>query len=214
MIRRGRFLPDNLRSDINIIGIPLTSICNAEYTDPRQRQLFKNIVCAGALSALLDMDFAEIEKLIGEQYRGKEKLIPPNMHALHLGPRLCALRILAVPIGLRLKRSDKVGDRILIEGNAARLLARSMAARRSAPGIRHAVIVGRRILHVLLHQASQGAGDRQGALRHRAGEDEIASIGMWWVPPGTAPAPSPQPPVRHLADAGILGFAYFAKFPR
>ena len=30
-----------------------------EYSDPRQRQLFKNIVAVGAPSALLDMDVAE-----------------------------------------------------------------------------------------------------------------------------------------------------------
>src|SRR5215831_18506359 len=44
------------RDDINIIGVPPTEICNREYTDPRQRQLFKNIIYVGALSALLDMD--------------------------------------------------------------------------------------------------------------------------------------------------------------
>ncbi|MEI8036143.1 MAG: 2-oxoacid:acceptor oxidoreductase family protein, partial [Betaproteobacteria bacterium] len=51
------------RTDIQIIGIPLTHICNATYSDPRQRQLFKNIIYVGALSALLDIDPAEIEKL-------------------------------------------------------------------------------------------------------------------------------------------------------
>ncbi len=38
------------------IGVPLTEICNAAYTDPRQRQLFKNIIYLGALAALLDID--------------------------------------------------------------------------------------------------------------------------------------------------------------
>src|SRR5918994_3401518 len=73
------------RSDITVIGVPLTAICNREYTDPRQRQLFKNIIYVGVLSALLDMDVPEIEKLIGEQYKGKDALIKPNLHALQLG---------------------------------------------------------------------------------------------------------------------------------
>ena len=101
--------------------MPLTEICNREYTDPRQRQLFKNIIYVGALSALLDMDVAAIEKLIGEQFKGKEKLIGANMHALHLG-RDWALTNLHCPIGLRLRRADAVGDRIFIEGNAAAAL--------------------------------------------------------------------------------------------
>ena len=77
--------PGKMRTDINVIGVPLTAICNKEYTDPRQRQLFKNIICLGVLTELFGMDFAEVEKLISEQYRGKDKLIPPNVHALHMG---------------------------------------------------------------------------------------------------------------------------------
>jgi 2-oxoglutarate/2-oxoacid ferredoxin oxidoreductase subunit alpha len=109
------------REDITVIGVPLTEICNREYTDPRQRQLFKNIIYVGALSALLDMDLAEIEKLIGEQFKSKEKLIGANIHALHLG-RDWALSNLSCPLGLRLKRADAVGDRIFIEGNSAAAL--------------------------------------------------------------------------------------------
>ncbi len=109
------------REDITVIGVPLTEICNREYTDPRQRQLFKNIVYVGALSALLDMDLAEIEKLIGEQFKSKEKLIGANINALHLG-RDWALANLQCPIGLRLKRANAVGDRIFIEGNSAAAL--------------------------------------------------------------------------------------------
>ena len=73
------------REDVHVIGVPLTEICNREYSDPRQRQLFRNIIYVGALAALLDMEIAEIEKLIGEQFKGKDKLIAPNIHALHLG---------------------------------------------------------------------------------------------------------------------------------
>jgi 2-oxoglutarate ferredoxin oxidoreductase subunit alpha len=109
------------RDDINVIGVPLTEICNKTYSDPRQRQLFKNIIYIGALSALLDMDVPAIEKLLGEQYKGKEKLLAPNVHALHLG-RDWALANLPCPIGLRLQRADKVGDRIFIEGNSAAAL--------------------------------------------------------------------------------------------
>jgi 2-oxoglutarate/2-oxoacid ferredoxin oxidoreductase subunit alpha len=109
------------RDDITVIGVPLTAICNSQYSDPRQRQLFKNIIYVGALSALLDIDPAVLEKLIGEQFKGKEKLIQPNIHALHLG-RDYALQHLSCPTGLRLRRSEAVGDRILMEGNSAAAL--------------------------------------------------------------------------------------------
>jgi 2-oxoglutarate ferredoxin oxidoreductase subunit alpha len=109
------------RDDITVIGVPLTAICNREYTDPRQRQLFKNIIYVGVLSALLDMDVAEIEKLIGEQFKGKDKLIQPNIHALHLG-RDYALNNLQCPLPIRLRKANAVGDRIFIEGNSAAAL--------------------------------------------------------------------------------------------
>jgi 2-oxoglutarate/2-oxoacid ferredoxin oxidoreductase subunit alpha len=109
------------REDITVIGVPLTAICNREYTDPRQRQLFKNIIYVGALCALLDMDIEVIEQLVTEQFRSKEKLINANLHALHLG-RDWALKNLQCPIGLRLRHAKAVGDRIFIEGNSAAAL--------------------------------------------------------------------------------------------
>src|SRR5262245_52841315 len=109
------------RPDITVIGVPLTAICNREYTDPRQRQLFKNNIYVGALSALLEMDVAAIETLIEEQFKGKEKLFAANKYALHLG-RDWALMNLECPITLRLKASDKVSDSIFIEGNSASAL--------------------------------------------------------------------------------------------
>ncbi|MDO9412998.1 MAG: 2-oxoacid:acceptor oxidoreductase subunit alpha [Pseudolabrys sp.] len=109
------------RPDITVIGMPLTAICNREYTDPRQRQLFKNIIYIGALSALLDMDIKAVEQLIGEQYKSKPKLIEPNLKALHIG-RDYAILNLNCPIGLRVQKADKIGDRIFLEGNAAAAL--------------------------------------------------------------------------------------------
>ena len=106
------------RDDVHIIGMPLTEICNATYSDPRQRQLFKNIVYVGALSMLLEIDPAEIETLFSEQYKGKEKLLAPNVLALHLG-RDYVREHLPHPIGLRVRRADNVGDRIFLDGNTA-----------------------------------------------------------------------------------------------
>src|SRR5689334_22639587 len=75
-----RALPNSkFRDDVHVLGMPLTEICNREYADPRQRQLFKNIIYVGALAAMLDIDLSEVEKLIGEQYKGKEKLLEPNI---------------------------------------------------------------------------------------------------------------------------------------
>ena len=109
------------RDDITVIGMPLTEICNREYSDPRQRQLFKNIVYVGALSALLEIEPEVIAELIGEQYRGKEALLKPNVQALQMG-RTYAMNNLDCPLGIRVRRASAVGDRIFIEGNSAAAL--------------------------------------------------------------------------------------------
>ncbi len=113
------------RDDINVVGMPVTAICNATYEDPRQRTLFKNIMVLGAISALMEVDVAVIEGLFTEQYRGKEKLLESNVRALHAG-RSFATDHLKPPVGtgvgLRVKRANKVGDLIFVEGNAATAL--------------------------------------------------------------------------------------------
>jgi 2-oxoglutarate/2-oxoacid ferredoxin oxidoreductase subunit alpha len=110
--------PEKFGKDINVIGVPLTAISNQRYSDPRQRQLFKNIIYVGALAALLDIDMKVVETLIGEQFKGKDKLIAPNLEALHLGYDY-ARENFKCPLGIRLRHSDKVGNRISIDGNSA-----------------------------------------------------------------------------------------------
>ena len=110
--------PSSLRDDIVVLGMPLTEICAAQYSDPRQRQLYKNIVYVGALAALLDIDLAVVEKLATERFKGKEKLIEANQRALRLGHDEARSRF-ECPLGIRIRRSTAVGDRILVEGNYA-----------------------------------------------------------------------------------------------
>lgn len=107
-----------LRDDINFIGIPLMDICNREFSDPRQKQLFKNIVYVGAVAKLLDISFDELEKLLSEQFKGKEKLVIPNVKALNLGGDYIAENF-DYPLDFRVERRDLVKDWILIDGNAA-----------------------------------------------------------------------------------------------
>ena len=109
--------PSKFREDVTAIGIPLTSICNAEYADPRQRQLFKNIVYLGALSALLGIDAGEVERLLGEQYKGKEALFDSNLKAFHLGRDHATAELPSIALGV--ERRDNVGDRIFVDGNTA-----------------------------------------------------------------------------------------------
>ena len=96
--------PRLIRDDVNYIGLPLTEICLREYTDARQRLLFKNMIYVGALSALLQIEFQVLKDLISDQFKGKEKLISPNIHALELGHQY-AMKHFDCPLGLHPCRS-------------------------------------------------------------------------------------------------------------
>jgi len=113
--------PSRFRDDIQVIGMPLTEICNATYTDSRERQLFKNILYVGALAGMMGVEPEVIAELIGEQYKGKEKLLKPNLNAFKMGLDY-ARNHLKDAIGLKTKRAYAVGDKIFIEGNAAAAL--------------------------------------------------------------------------------------------
>ena len=110
--------PELIRSDVTYIGMPLMEMCLREFTDPRQRQLFKNIIYVGALVALLDIEFEVLEQLLAEQFEGKEKLISLNIKALKLGVQYIHDNF-SFPLEIRLERRDLVGDKILVDGNSA-----------------------------------------------------------------------------------------------
>ncbi|MGH8688441.1 MAG: 2-oxoacid:acceptor oxidoreductase subunit alpha [Burkholderiales bacterium] len=109
------------REDVNVIGMPLTQISNETYTDSRERQLFKNIMYVGALASLLEIEPGVVAELIGEQYKGKEKLLKPNLNAFQMGFNYANEKLKGM-LGLKVKRAYAVGDRIFMEGNAAAAL--------------------------------------------------------------------------------------------
>src|SRR6202007_1936360 len=202
------------RDDITVIGVPLTAICNREYSDPRQRQLFKNIIYVGALSALLELDVAEIEKLIGEQFKGKERLFDANKHALHLGRDWVMMNV-EHPIGLRLKRCDKVGDRIFIEGNSAAALgavyggATVCAWYPITPSSSLAEAFARHC-----HRLRVDVPKKQNKFAIVQAEDELASIGVVigasWNGARAFTATS-GPGISLMTE--FIGLSYFAEIP-
>jgi 2-oxoglutarate ferredoxin oxidoreductase subunit alpha len=206
--------PSKFRPDITVIGVPLTAICNREYTDPRQRQLFKNIMYVGALSALLDMDVKAIEQLISEQFKGKEKLFDANKNALHLG-RDWAMLNLECPIGLRVQRADKVGDRIFMEGNSAAALGALYGGATVCAW--YPITPSSSLADAFTSYARKLRVDPETKKMNVAivqGEDELASMGIVvgaaWNGARAFTATS-GPGVSLMTE--FLGLAYFAEIP-
>jgi 2-oxoglutarate/2-oxoacid ferredoxin oxidoreductase subunit alpha len=107
-----------IRPDITYLPIPLMEICNANFTEPRQRQLFKNIIYVGALAQLLSIEFGVLQDLLSEQFTGKEKLIAPNVKSLMLGIDYVKAHF-EYPLAIHLERRNLVGDYIMTDGNSA-----------------------------------------------------------------------------------------------
>ena len=113
--------PSRLRDDIHVLPVPLTEIAAAKFADPKERQLLKNIMYVGVLAATLGIEPEVIAQLLGEQYKGKDRLVKPNLEAFMTGLHY-GREHLEDATQLRIARSDKVGDRIFVEGNAATAL--------------------------------------------------------------------------------------------
>ena len=108
---------DRFRKDINIVGIPLTALCNEAYVEPAKRKVLKNIIYLGALAYLLGIEREVVEALLAEEYASKPALIPANIEALGIG--FDHARATLKPLGLQLQRADAVGERIFVDGNTA-----------------------------------------------------------------------------------------------
>ncbi|QGX41252.1 2-oxoacid:acceptor oxidoreductase subunit alpha [Permianibacter aggregans] len=206
---------DQLRDDINLIGMPLTRICNERYDDARQRQLFKNIMYVGALAAIFDIDIGEVEKLIGEMYKGKEKLLEPNIEALHSGRDYARTHLNCASIGLKIRRADAVGDRIFIEGNSATALGCVYGGATVCawyPITPSTSVVDAFQSYCNKFRIDKASGEKRFAIVQ--GEDEIASIGIvvgaGWNGARAFTATS-GPGVSLMTE--FLGLAYFAEIP-
>jgi 2-oxoglutarate ferredoxin oxidoreductase subunit alpha len=206
--------PSRLREDIHVIGVPLTAMCSEAYSDARQRQLFKNIVYVGVLSALLDLDPAVVEKLIAEQYRGKEKLLDANVAALRMG-RDYAAKHLAAPLPVHVRAANRVGDRIFIDGNSAAALgavyggATVCAWYPITPSTSLAEAFGR---HCRKYRIEPETGQHRFAIVQ--GEDELSSIGIvigaGWNGARAFTCTS-GPGISLMTE--FIGLAYFAEIP-
>ena len=206
--------PEFIREDIHYIGIPMTAMTMKHYSDPRQRQLFKNVIYVGALSALLDIEMDVLKGIVEGQFQRKQKLIAPNFKALELGENYVHEHF-DFPLDIRLERRDNVGDQILIDGNTACALGAIYGGATVAawyPITPSTSIVGafEKYAHRLRIDPATGKG-RYAIIQ---AEDELAAMGMvigaTWNG-ARAFTTTSGPGVSLMSE--FLGLAYFAEIP-
>jgi 2-oxoglutarate/2-oxoacid ferredoxin oxidoreductase subunit alpha len=202
------------REDVNYIGIPMMEICMREYSDPRQRQLFKNIVYVGALATLLSMDIDAVKSVIADEFKKKPKLIEPNYQALQFGIDYVKEHY-PEPLNLKVERRDLVGDSIIIDGNTASGIGALFAGATVAawyPITPSTSLVNGFEKYANKYRVNPETGERNVAIVQA--EDELAAIGMViganWNGARAFTATS-GPGISLMSE--FLGLAYFAEIP-
>ncbi|MGX9353242.1 2-oxoacid:acceptor oxidoreductase subunit alpha [Shimia sp. W99] len=208
------------RDDITIIGIPLTEMCMKEFPVPRLQQLLKNVVYVGALAALLDIDFRVLKDLLNDQFKGKEKLISSNVHALEMGYQY-AKENYACPLPIRLESGGNVAPHILetphilMNGNTAAALGAIYGGATVAawyPITPSTSVVDAFAKYAERMRIDAGTGKKNFAIVQA--EDELAAMGMVigasWNGARAFTATS-GPGVSLMSE--FLGLAYFAEIP-
>lgn len=203
-----------VRHDIHEIGIPIATMLLPEFADPKQRSLFKNITYLGALAALLNIEFDVITGMVSTQYKGKDALIEPNIRALELG-RNYALEHLSAPLPLQVRRSDAVGDRIMMEGNDAAGLGSLYGGATVCAW--YPITPSTSVAESFENHCKKLRIDQQSGHKNYAfmqAEDELAAIGIVigsaWNGARSFTATS-GPGVSLMSE--FLGLAYFAEIP-
>jgi 2-oxoglutarate ferredoxin oxidoreductase subunit alpha len=202
------------RDDLTLIGVPMTALCLAEFGNSKQRQLFKNMVYLGALCSLLDMDFDVLKTAVADQFKGKDKLIAPNLKAIEMG-RDYAARHYDCPIDLRVEKTDQVGDRIMIDGNEASALGCVYAGATVAAW--YPITPSTSLVDAFGKYCQQLRIDPETKQKRYAivqAEDELAAIGIAvgasWNGARSFTATS-GPGISLMSE--FLGLAYFAEVP-
>ena len=204
---------EDKRPDIHYIGIPMMEMCIAHYNDARTHLLMKNVIYVGALAALLGMEISVFENLIQEQFKKKEKLIPGNIQALHLGVDYALKNYSLLPY--KIERRDLIGDRILIEGNNACGLGALFAG--ATVGSWYPITPSTSVMNAFekwcyKFRVDPDTGEHKFAIIQA--EDELAAMGMVlganWNGARSFTATS-GPGVSLMSE--FLGLSYFAEIP-
>jgi len=109
------------REDVTVLGVPLAQLCSEHFEGARARILMKNVMYAGVLAALLDLDLEVMRALLAESFAKKPALVDSNMQAIRLGYDY-AIGHFACPLPIRVTRMDATAGHVMMDGNTAAAL--------------------------------------------------------------------------------------------
>ncbi|MFO1377824.1 MAG: 2-oxoacid:acceptor oxidoreductase subunit alpha [Steroidobacteraceae bacterium] len=202
------------RDDVTVLGVPFAEICNQHFPTARARTLMKNIMYAGAVAALLDIDLAVIRELLGETYAKRPALVDSNMKAIELGYRY-AREHFSCPLGIRVERMNATAGNILIDGNTAAGLGCVYAG--ATVGAWYPITPSTSIMDSFKGFCAKHRVDAETGANNYVilqAEDELAAVGMVvgasWAG-ARAFTPTSGPGISLMSE--FIGLAYYAEIP-
>ena len=202
------------RSDITVLGVPLSAMCNEAFDVARSRILMKNMAYVGAAAALLDLDLDVITGLVEEMFAGKKKLIPSNMKAVALGHDY-AKEHFTCPLDFRVESSDKTSGKVMIDGNTAAALGCIYGG--ATFGAWYPITPSTSVMDGFAKYCGELRVDAETGKNKYCiiqAEDELAAagliIGASWNG-ARAFTPTSGPGISLMAE--LIGFAYYSEVP-
>ncbi|MEX0708782.1 MAG: 2-oxoacid:acceptor oxidoreductase subunit alpha [Woeseia sp.] len=202
------------REDINVLGVPLSKMCNEHFDGARARILMKNIAYVGVLAALLNIELEVITELLEETFASKKKLIASNLEAIRLGYDY-ALGNFSCPLSMNVKRMDKTRGHIMIDGNTAAGLGCVYAG--ATIGAWYPITPSTSLMDAYKSFCKQFRMDEESGGKKFCivqAEDELAAIGVvlgaTWNG-ARAFTPTSGPGISLMGE--FIGFAYYAEVP-
>jgi 2-oxoglutarate ferredoxin oxidoreductase subunit alpha len=201
------------RDDITVLGVPIAEMCAAKWKDPRQRQLFKNMVYVGALTALLDIDLEVLKSTVADQLKGKEKLVAANMEAVALGHEY-AQKHFDCPLPIKVRHAERAKGKIMVSGNDAAGLGAIYAGATVCAW--YPITPSTSLAEAFERYARRLRVNKDGKRLYgiMQAEDELAAIGVaiggGWNGARSFTATS-GPGISLMSE--FLGLAYFAEVP-
>jgi len=202
------------RQDITILGVPLSQLCNDNFSSSRARILMKNIAYVGVMAALLDLDMEVVRELLNQSFASKAQLLDANQLAIDLGYQY-AKENFECPLSFKAKAIGKTDGHIIIDGNTATGLGCVFAG--ATLGAWYPITPSTSIMDAFRVFCDEFRKDPETGLSNSCviqAEDELSAIGMVlgasWN--GARAFTSTSGPGISLMNE-FLGYGYFAEIP-
>src|SRR5205085_7654408 len=202
-----------MRGDITFFEVPFAKLANELTSDPRLRKLLANMIYVGIVAQRLGIEREEIVTTITKQFKGKKKVIDPNVQAVDKGIDF-AQQNLPAQKRWRIERMNATAGKIIIDGNAAAAIGAMFGGVTVVTW--YPITPSSSLCESLIDYMKQYRINKDGKATFAVvqAEDELAACGMvlgaGWAGARSMTATA-GPGISLMAE--FVGLGYFAEIP-